>query len=183
MTSYYFISWALILEDMILRGWSCVHVCMDIQSIITIALEVLIAGIKLMALWISYRHEVAHNILQSKSKTEPPGKEIKDYAWQSECWEDGMREGFPGATQSLRKKIHSWWKEEKTTVKYRNENKLMFINDNSIVYKRVSHSNHQSSQRHSHRQVLWQADGCFSIIQIRLFLFFLSSWQWILAYC
>ena len=80
------------MEDMILGDWACVHIYMDNQSIITIASEVLKAGVELMALWLGYRHALAHNILQSTLKTEPPNKEIKDYAWQSEHWEDGTRE-------------------------------------------------------------------------------------------
>ena len=77
---------------MILGDWSCIHVYMDIQSIFTIVLEVLKAGVKLMALWLSYRLAFTHNILQLMSKTEPLDKEIKDYAWQYERSEDGTRE-------------------------------------------------------------------------------------------
>ena len=52
-------NWVLILEDIILGYWSYVHVYMDIQSIFTIALEVLEAGVKVI-LTLQIRHTSSH---------------------------------------------------------------------------------------------------------------------------
>ena len=86
------VSWGLIFKGMDLGYWPCVQLYMDIQSRFTIVVEMLTAGVELMASRLSCRQAFTHRRSKSTWTTEPLYKEIKDYTWQYECRDDGNRE-------------------------------------------------------------------------------------------